>query len=80
MEDTFQIPVTYQGKELNFDAQLLQLGYISKIQVDVNGVIIFLEKDDAANYPAILTNVNDESKIDKELVKEIVQSLELILK
>ena len=80
MEDTFQIPVTYQGKELEFDAQLLQLGYTRKIQVDVYGIIIFLEKDDEANYRAILANVKDESKIDKELVKEIVQSLELILK
>ncbi len=80
MEDTFQIPVTYQGKELQFDAQLLQLGYTRKIQVDVYGVIIFLEKDDEANYRAVLANVKDESKIDKELIKEIVQSLELILK
>ncbi len=80
MEDTFQIPVAYQGRELEFDAQLLQLGYTRKIQVDVYGIIIFLEKDDEANYRAILANVKDESKVDKELIKEIVQSLELILK
>ena len=80
MEDTFQIPVTYQGKELEFDAQLLQFGYTRKIQVDIYGIIIFLEKDDEGNYRAILANVGDESKVDKELIKEIVQSLELILK
>lgn len=40
MEDTFKIPVTYKSKELEFDAQLLQLGYTRKIQVDVSGIIV----------------------------------------
>ncbi len=80
MEDTVQIPVTYKGKELEFDAQLLHLGYINKIQVDVNGVIVFLEKDDEGNYRAVLADMLNENKVDKELVKEIVQSLKLILK
>lgn len=80
MEDTFQIPVTYQGKELEFDAQLLHLGYTRKIQVDVYGIIVFLEKDDEGKYRAVLADILNESKVDKELIKEIVQSLELILK
>ena len=80
MEETFQLPVTYRGKELQFDAQLLQLGYTRKIQVDVNDMIVFIEKDDEGNYRAILGDIQNESKIDKALVKEIVNSLELILK
>lgn len=68
MEDTFQIPLTYQGNELEFDAQLLHLGYINKIQVDVNGVIVFLEKDDEGNYRAIINNLQSEDKIAISLV------------
>ena len=50
---TFQIPITYRGKELQLDAQLLQLGYIRKIHVDVNSKIVFIEKDDEGNYRAV---------------------------
>ena len=50
---TFQIPITYRGKELQLDAQLLQLGYIRKIHVDVNSIIVFIEKDDEGNYRAV---------------------------
>lgn len=77
MEENFQIPVIYRGKELQFDAQLLQVGYIRKIQLDVNGIIVFLEKDDEGNYRAILADIKDENKVDKN---QIVESLELILK
>lgn len=80
MEETFQIPVIYQGKELEFDAQLLQLGFARKIQVGVYGSIIFLEKDDEGNYRAVLADIQNESKVDKALVKVIVEALETILK
>jgi hypothetical protein len=80
MEETFQIPITYRGKELQFDAQLLKLGYIRKIQVDVKGIIMFLEKDDEGNYRAVIADIQNENKVDKALIKEIVNSLELILK
>lgn len=80
MEELFQIPVTYHGKEIQFDAQLLQLGYTRKIQVDVNGIIVYLEKDDEGNFRAVLSDTQNENKVDKELIKEIVQTLELLLK
>ena len=66
--DTFDIPVIYQGKELQFKARLLQLGYIHKIEIDVNGHQVFLEKDDEGNYRAVLANVDSENKIDKALI------------
>jgi hypothetical protein len=44
MKETFQIPVTYRVKELQFDAQLLQLRYIRKIHVDVNTIIFYLKR------------------------------------
>ena len=79
-ENIFEIPVVYKGQEMIFHAQLLDFGYIRKIKIEVNEQAVFLEKDDEGNYRAILGDIQNESKIDKALVKEIVNSLELILK
>ena len=79
-ENNFEIPVVYKGQEMRFNAQLLDFGYIRKIKIEVNEQEVFLEKDDEGNYRAILGDIQNESKIDKALVKEIVNSLELILK
>ena len=80
MEDTFDIPVIYKNKELLFIGRLLHLGYVHKIAIDVNGEQILLEKDDEGNYRAVLANINSESKIDRELIKVIVESFEMIVR
>ena len=49
MEDTFDIPVTYNGKELLFKSRLLILGYTHKISVDVNGTEVLYEPDEERN-------------------------------
>ena len=53
MNDPFNLPVTYKGTELGFPAQLLQLGYLHKFQVDVNGQMVMFEPDEDRNYRAI---------------------------
>ncbi|MDB5199239.1 MAG: hypothetical protein JWO92_1202 [Chitinophagaceae bacterium] len=80
MEDNFQIPVVYLGHELQFNARLLQSGYIHKFDVDVNGHQVFVEKDDEGNYRAVLADITSENKIDKSLIKAIVESIKEILK
>ena len=80
MDEQFEIPVTYCGKELQFNAELLRVGYIHKILIDVNGQMISIEKDDEGNYRAILVDLESENKIDKGLIKAIVESLEELLK
>jgi hypothetical protein len=44
--------------------------------MEVNGQEIFLEKDDEGNYRAIINNLGFENKIDKVLIKTIVESLQ----
>ena len=73
-KNAFKIPVEFQGKELAFDAEYLHKGYINQIQVDVFGMIVLIEKDDEGNLRALLADIKDESSIDKDLVKEIVQT------
>ena len=76
----FDISVQYKGKELQFTGELLQVGYVHKILIDVNGLEVSLEKDDAGKYRAVLIDLQAENKIDKELVKAIVESVEELLK
>lgn len=82
MDELFEIPVKYKGKELLFTAKLLGFGYVYKFQVDVNGQEVFFEADDSGDYRAIIDTANLEAamKIDVELLKAIAASFESILK
>ena len=79
MNETFEIPVRYKGKELLYTAAVIRYGYVHRIKIDVEGQIIFLEKDEQGNYRAI-GDENNNKDIDRELVQAIVSSVEAILK
>lgn len=81
MNDTFEIPVSYKGKNLNFKSELLVSGYTYKIQVDVNGYQIVFEPDEERNFRALVDpNVIDTSKIDRGLISAIAEAIESIVK
>ena len=46
MEEGFEIPVLYKGKELLFAAEVIRNGYVHRIQVNVDEQIIYFEKDE----------------------------------
>ena len=77
--NTFEIPVEYKGKEFTFPAEVIRYGYVHRIQVDVNGQIIFLEKDEEGSYRAIADSSN-KKELEKDLLQCIVSSVEEILK
>ena len=81
MEEGFELPVMYKGKEILFPAKLLKLGYIYKIEVDIDGVLVHFEKDDERNWRAILVDptLNFEKSIKKELINEVIASIELLV-
>ena len=54
MDDAFQIPVTYKGEDLLFNASLKAYGYVHKIEVDVNGQTIIYEQDEEGLYRAVV--------------------------
>jgi hypothetical protein len=64
IEDTFDIPVTYKGKELLFKSHLLILGYIHKISVDVNGTEVLFEPDEERNYRAVMIRADGGNEND----------------
>jgi hypothetical protein len=81
MDESFEIPVTLKDKELLFPAKLLQLGYTYKFLVDVNGMVIFFEKEDEGNFRAMVDplRIEDGIKINIKLLEAIAASLEEIL-
>ena len=54
MEDQFQIPVTYKGEELLFNASVRAYGYVHKIAVNVNGQTMLFEEDEEGLYRVVV--------------------------
>ena len=79
MEEIFEIPVLYKGKELYFPAEVIRYGYVHRILINVDGQLIYLEKDEEGNYRAIVDEKNTK-ELDRVLVQAIVLSIEAILK
>ncbi|HZH65870.1 MAG TPA: hypothetical protein VEY10_13330 [Flavisolibacter sp.] len=71
MADTFDIPVTYKGKELLFKSRLLILGYTHKISVDVSSTEVLFEPDEERNYRAVIDPEKMEGMkmIDKKFIE-----------
>jgi hypothetical protein len=82
MDEPFEIPVTYQDRELLFSARLLAVGFIHKFQVDVFGQEVFFEEDDSGKYRALIhpANLEEAQNIDVSLLQAIAGSIEAILK
>ncbi len=52
--DTIEIPVTYKGQDLVFDASVKAYGYVHKIEVDVKGQTVIFEQDEEGLYRAVV--------------------------
>lgn len=78
MEDGFELPVMYKGKEILFPARLLKLGYIYKIEVDLYGVLVHFERDDDNNWRALIPDTSSgfEGKIDRNLLSAVITVIE----
>ena len=77
MNEDFELPVDYKGKEILLTARLLQQGYGYKIEVEVGEMKLLFEKDDHGDWRA-LTEPGKEvafGQIDVELLKAIAASL-----
>ena len=78
MDESFELPVFYNNKEILLPAQLHQYGYTYKIEVDVNGIAVFFERDEEKNWRAILdpSSVDNNPHISKEQLQAIAESLQ----
>lgn len=78
MNEEFEIPVDYNGKELTFKGLLLNFGYTHKIQVDVNGIDVIFEPDEERNYRIVVDpdHLEGKKKLDVNLLQAILATLE----
>jgi hypothetical protein len=82
MDEPFELPVSYKGKELLFTSQLLMLGYTHKFQVNVNGQEVLFEPDEERTYRAIVEPETQQSAkhMDIELLQAIADAIEAVIK
>lgn len=82
MVEDFKIPVLYNNQRLNFPAQLLRYAYSYKIEVDVEGTLVYFEPDEERNWRALVgqEEVSVNRSLNGELLKAIATSIEEIVK
>jgi hypothetical protein len=82
MVEDFKIPVLYNNQRLNFPAQLLRYAYSYKIEVDVEGTLVYFEPDEERNWRAMVgqEEVSVNQNLSRELLKAIASSIEEIVK
>ena len=54
MDNTFEVPITYNGNDYLFSATLITYGYSYKMEVDVFGTLIDFEPDDEGYFRALI--------------------------
>lgn len=82
MEDQFDLPVEYNGKEYLFPTILIVTGYTHKFMVKASGQNIIFEPDEARNYRAVIPyeDIAREKTIDQGLLKAIAGVIEDLVK
>jgi hypothetical protein len=53
-DEEFEIPVSYDNKELSFHARLRVYGYSFKIEVEIAGIKVMFERDEERNCRALI--------------------------
>lgn len=77
MENSFEIPVSYRGKELLFDCQVVKQGYLYKLLVHVEGLKVWFEPDEERHYRAVVDPLDEGmNKVDTELLRAIAEVIE----
>jgi hypothetical protein len=78
MEQTVEIPVTIRGEERTFTAVVQAWRYGMRFLVDVGGVEVTLERDDAGEFRAMLPEGFAGKAPDKAVIGAIIEVLEAL--
>jgi hypothetical protein len=76
MEQTVEIPVTVRGMERLFTARVQAWQYGRRFLVDIDGVEVVLERDDAGEFRAILPEGFTGKPPNKETICGIIDVLQ----
>jgi hypothetical protein len=82
MDEGFELPVHFNGKELSFAGKLHVYSYTQKIEIDVNGTGVLYERDDEGEWRAIVdpTKLEKNKSINTALLQAIANAIENVLK
>ena len=82
MDNSFELPINYNGKDYLFPASLITYGYSYKISVTVFGTLISFEPDEEGSYRAIadLEDIKHNTAITKMLLQVIAETLQELLR
>lgn len=80
MNEPFDLPVSYKGKDLRFPSRLLQFGYTHKFQVNVYGTEVLFEPDEEGRYRALVEPEEASKELTPELLQAIAEGIECVLK
>jgi hypothetical protein len=81
MYETLEIPVTYKGEEIVFEARLVPSGFTYKLEVDVYGDKVLFEPDEEKNYRALVDpEKTGHGKLDVDLLRAIAETIESAVK
>jgi hypothetical protein len=76
MNDDFELPVTYKGKEMLLTARLKAFQYTYKIEVEIDGSVIIFEADEERNWRVLAEEESGNKKPDPELLRAVIHSLD----
>ncbi|RYY92797.1 MAG: hypothetical protein EOO11_20795 [Chitinophagaceae bacterium] len=78
--ESFDLPVTYKGKERSFSAALVQRGFAHRIEVDVDGTPVYFEWDEERKFRALVDpDAAGNDRPDPGLVQALLETLEELL-
>lgn len=81
MDEPFELPITYQGKDLLFPAQLVVTGYAHRFVVQLPAHEIIFERDEEGAYRALMQNADwkEMEKMDRHLLQAVAEAIEGIV-
>jgi len=89
MDELFELPVDYKGREIILPGKLVRRGYSYRLHISVEEVDVVFEPDEERNFRAIIDNPDLQAiidnpdlqeKIDIDLVREIGEALDKIFR
>ena len=79
MEESFTIPVSYKGIDMEFEARLQVFGYSHRFLVSVEGTDVFFERDEEGHYRAVIPPEHGSKVPNASLLQHVAQAIEEIL-
>jgi hypothetical protein len=78
MDNSFELPILYNGKELSFSGSLITYGYSYKIAMDIFDTPVNFEPDEEGSYRALINpeEIKDNPAITKALLQTIAEALQ----